>query len=125
MRIDLDAAKAARMEAAGEPHIFVFGGKEFELPHELPVRFGYLIIDDVEEAMRCVLDGQADEFWALEPSNQDISELLMQFRAVYGIGPGESSASAGSSTNGGSRSRPTSPAATRSTSAKRASARRR
>lgn len=115
---DLDAAKAARAEVRGDPPCFLFGGQKFVLPVELPAEFSYLL-DDGKEALRFLLGDQFDDFWAHHPSRQDILELVAWVSKP--LSPGESSASAGSSPNGSSRSRPTSPATTRSTSAKRSS----
>jgi hypothetical protein len=121
---DLDAARAARLEARGEPRLFLFGGQKFELPPELPAEFAYLL-DDAKEALRFLLDGQFDDFWAQRPSAQDLIDLVAWITKTYRAALGESTASGSSSTPGGGPSRPTSPATTRSTSAKRSSARNR
>jgi hypothetical protein len=118
---DLDVARAARLEARGEPRWFIFGGDKFEIPPELPAEFAYLL-DDPKEALRFLLVDDFDRFWKLRPSGQDLIALVGWLTKTYGA-PGESSASAGSSATGGRRSRPTSPATTKSTSAKRASGR--
>lgn len=119
---DLDAAKAARLEARGEPRWFIFGGQKFELPPELPAEFAYLL-DDAKEALRFLLAEQFDDFWSHRPSAQDLVDLVAWISKTYRADPGESSASGPSSNNGGTRSRPTSRATTRSTSVKRASGR--
>jgi hypothetical protein len=119
---DLDAAKAARLEARGEPRLFLFGGQKFELPPELPAEFAYLL-DDAKEALQYLLGDQFDDFWAQRPSAQDLIDLVGWISKTYGSDPGESTASGSSSAAGGRRSRPTSRATTRSTSAKRASGR--
>jgi hypothetical protein len=121
---DLDAARAARLEARSELRLFLFGGQKFELPPELPAEFAYLL-DDAKEALRFLLDGQFDDFWAQRPSAEDLIDLVAWITKTYGAALGESTASGSSSTPGGGPSRPTSPATTRSTSAKRSSARKR
>lgn len=121
---DLDAARAARLEARGEPRWFIFGGDKFELPPELPAEFAYLL-DDPKEALRFLLANDFERFWSLRPSGQDLVALVGWLTKAYGAGPGESSASGSSSAPGGPPSRPTSPATTRSTSAKQSSARKR
>jgi hypothetical protein len=126
VEIDLDAARAARAEAAGEPPTVKLSGRTFTLPHELGVRFATIIADgDVEEAVRYLFNGQADAFWELDPHPEDIKAFFAGLRTVYGIDPGESSASSTSSGNGGGPSRPTSPATTKQTSGKPAMGKRR
>lgn len=120
--LDLDAARAARTEATGEGHLFVFCGVKFPLPVELPADFAFKLADqDAKGALEALLAERFDEFWALRPSIEDLNALAEGVAKLYGFGtPGESPASAPSSTNGGKRSRPTSPGTTRPTSAKRA-----
>lgn len=117
---DLDAARAARLEAKGEPRLFVFGGRKFELPPELPAEFAYLL-DDAKEALRYLLSDGFDDFWAQRPSREDLTDLVGWITKTYGTSQGESPASDGSSTNGSGRSRRISPTTTRPTSAKPAS----
>jgi hypothetical protein len=125
--LDLDAARAARAEARGEPPTVTLGGETFTLPPEMPLRYVWTLVDgDDMAALRVLFNGQLDRFLATEPTREDILTLIAGVPALYGlVSPGESPASAGSSNDGSSRSRPTSPAATRSTSAKRSTARRR
>jgi hypothetical protein len=122
--LDLDAARAARAEAAGERHAIKFGGVVFELPVEIPADFAfYLVENDARSALRSLLGDRFDEFWALKPSIADLNELAGGVAKLYSFGDvGESVASVTSSKNGGKSSRRTSPATTRSTSAKPASA---
>lgn len=120
---DLDAARAARLEVKGASHWFIYGGQKFELPPELPAEFGYLLTEDSKAAFTYLLADDFDDFWAKRPSNEDLKELLDWVLADYGISEGESSASGGSSAKPSDRSRLTSSATTRSTSAKRASGR--
>jgi hypothetical protein len=125
--LDLDAARAARAEARGEPPTVTLGGETFTLPAELPMRYVWTLVEgDDMDALKVLFDGQLDRFLATEPTREDILALVAGVPALYGLAsPGESPASAGSSNSGSSRSRPTSPAATRSTSAKRSTGRRR
>lgn len=114
---DLDAARAARLEAQGERPLFLFGGQKFELPAELPAEFAYLLdTADAKETIRYLLGDQFDEFWAHRPSKEDLIELVAWVTKRYGSSLGESQASAEPSTNGGSRSRPTSRGTTAKTS---------
>jgi len=125
--LDLDAARAARAEARGEPPTITIGGETFTLPVELPMRYVWTLVDgDDIDALKVLFDSQIDRFLATDPTREDILALVAGVPKLYGLGtPGESSASAGSSSGGSNRSRPTSPAATKSTSAKRSTDRRR
>lgn len=107
---DLDAARAARLEAEGDPKTFVFGGREFTLPVECPVEVGDLWVKkEVLDGFRVLLGDQAEAFVALRPTNQDLDVLLPAIVKAYGFkDAGESSASNGSSPSISSRSRPTS-----------------
>lgn len=126
--LDLDAARAARDEARGERHHLKLGGEQFELPTELPWDY-FEILDtgDMKVALGMLLNGDFDRFWTHKPTTDDMKLLATSVPALYGFGKGnpESSASGGSSEPTGNPSRPTSPAPTRSTSAKRSTARRR
>lgn len=119
---DLDAARAARAELRGDPPCFLFGGQKFTVPAEIPAEFAYLL-DDPKEALRFLLQDQFDDFWAHRPSKEDLVALVAWIAGGAGMTPGESMASAGSSPNGSGRSRPTSPATTAKTSARRSSGR--
>lgn len=105
----------------GDPPCFLFGGQKFTLPVEMPAEFAYLVVDDAKEALRFLLADQFDDFWAARPSKRDIIELVAWAGKVSGLSLGESPASGSTSGNGSGRSRPTSPATTRKTSAKPAS----
>lgn len=117
--LDLDAARAARAEAAGERHQLVFQGATFELPVEIPADFAFFLVENkMREALGALLEERFDEFWKLRPSVGDLTELANGVARLYGFGnEGESEASAAPSTNGGKPSRPTSSASTRRTSA--------
>lgn len=116
MNIDLDKARAARLEAAGEPHTVTFAGEVFALPVELPVPFGEalsrivqvadpvtketkeLLSPDVVGATKALLDGQTERFMALQPSYNDIAEFVNEAsRLLAGRSLGESPASRSSS----------------------------
>lgn len=124
MSIDLDAARAARREAAGINPSVTFGGRDFVLPVELPIEttdWGRRITE-AEEArdaerkgsvawrekqvaltglvtgfLRFLLADQADAFFALKPSYEDAYALLLGIPAEYGTSLGESRASRRSS----------------------------
>lgn len=91
--IDLCAARAARLEALGEPVVLKWDeGIEFTLPVELPAEFALCAQEDrMRDAIRALLGPeQADEFFSLRPSMDDIMELADATGRVYGIKPGES-----------------------------------
>lgn len=120
--IDLDAARAARAEAQGEPHTVVFGGQEYALPAEIPAEFGFLLVEgNLPEAISSVLGESAGEFWAQKPSINDLEVFSEDMARLYGFeDAGNLSPSVPFSPNGGKPSRATSRASTTSTSGKRA-----
>lgn len=113
MNIDLDAARAARLEKS-EPKAFVLGGERFDLPMELPLKVGTLWgTGDVDAGFRLLLGEEAFvRFEVLPLSAQDLSELLDGLGKMYGFASGESEASVSSLPASSSRSRRTSRATT-------------
>lgn len=112
--IDLDAARAARAEALGEPLVVRFGGEEFTLPAEVPYDYLALLASgDPRAAINALLgEAEAPRFWQQRPSVGDMRVLMEGIEEAAGLKEGEAPAS-GSSSNGTSRrSRPTSPATT-------------
>ena len=96
---DLDAKKAARSEAQKEPHEIILGGETFELPPRIPLESIELMATaEFREAFRVLLGDEdtARRFFAHRPDDGDLEEIM----GLYGTGP-ESSASPGSSLNGG------------------------
>jgi hypothetical protein len=92
--IDLDAARAARAEAAGEPVALTFGGKTIALPPELPADFALLLADgDFRGAVKALLNEDAQWFFDLRPSMDDLKALAEGAGEVYGLTEGESEAS--------------------------------
>lgn len=111
--VDLDAKRAARREARGEPIVLVFGGEDFELPVELPF--------DVLEALPALASGAQAEtagafialvrsllgdeaftrFVAHRPSLDDFVELADAAFTAYGADQGNSSASRSQSSSAG------------------------
>lgn len=87
---DLDAAAAARREAAGEPFTFTWKGQEFKcLPaKEWPIQVTALLATDMPEALRLILGGgkQADKFIALNPTVGEVEDLLSALAEWSGIG---------------------------------------
>lgn len=113
--LNLDAARAARAEVAGEPPVIVFGGERFTLPRELPADFALrAAAGDLQDALSALFDDDdatRERFWALKPSLNDVLALVEGIGGLYGFdGLGESSASGDSSATTSSPSRPTSPA---------------
>lgn len=128
--IDLDAARAARLEAQGKSRAgFVFGGETFHLPAELP-----LIIDDtVEQAknekwpdsrflkvyLQHMLGAeQWQRFLHLGATQPDLVELFDKTMENYGASTGESGPSASSSRRTGGSSKRKSAATTKKTPAR-------
>lgn len=86
---DLDAAAAARREAAGEPFRFVFHGQEFTcLPaKEWPIQVSEMLTQDMVEAVRLILGAgeQADAFLALNPTMGDVESLMTAIAEFSGF----------------------------------------
>jgi hypothetical protein len=92
--IDLDAARAARAEAAAEPVSLTFGGKTIELPVEMPADFALQLADgDFRGAVTALLDKETEWFFDLRPSLDDLKALADGASEVYGLTEGESEAS--------------------------------
>lgn len=109
MRIDLDAARAARAEELGGGHVVTFGGDDFDLPAEVPFEFGVALLEGrYDDALAVLFGDQLEAFLAHRPSMQDVIELAEGVAGAYGLGSvGEPSASSGSSATNGTGSRPT------------------
>jgi hypothetical protein len=86
--LDLDAARAARAEAAGQGHSFTFGGEDFATPPELPLRFGVALKEqDPNGAFDALLGAEAAaRFWSHEPTTQDTEALMAWVVETYGLG---------------------------------------
>lgn len=128
-RIDLDARRAARREALGEPIVVVLEGEEFVLPVEMPVALLGLVSDlggldtDAEKAAAVYPLAQAllgPEAWnrllAVRPSIDDLLEIVDVAMEQYAVDPPSPPESSGSSNAPGKRSRRTSGGSTASTS---------
>lgn len=100
--VDLDALRAARSEeraAAGETTKTIkFGGKDYELPPELPYDYAYAsALGDLKAAVRALLgDAQFDDFWTNGPSMEDMNAIADSLYPHYGKSEGESKASGSS-----------------------------
>lgn len=105
-KLNLDAARAARREAMGETPSFVFGGREFALPAELP----FAVVLDMRElssadgdtaaqaaaiasVVKHLLGDEHDAFMALSPSIEDLEALIDGVLPEYGTDLPESAAS--------------------------------
>lgn len=92
---DLDAAKAARAEAAGEYPAIRFGGKEYQLPVEMP----WSVVEaasagdagGIVEAVKGLLGEQWDDFASHGLSVADMTALLEHIGEMYGGDSGKSS----------------------------------
>lgn len=96
--IDLDARRKARAEVQREPVTLVMGGVKFTLPPEMPADFALYAQEDgrLRDAISALIGEQAEEFFALRPSMDDITDLVNAAAEVYGVAPGEAQASAAS-----------------------------
>ena len=127
MRKDLNAKRAARAEALGEPHEIELGDETFTLPIEMPMEaldlmneakfrpaFALVFEEDHDEDGEATPAGGAvtARFFKQRPSTADLEEIM----GLYGK-PGESSATPTSSLNGGRPSSPTGSPTTDETSA--------
>lgn len=117
MPIDLDAARAARTEAMTDrprPQV-VFGGKTFDLPHELPfavfLRLGEMkqlkedseagevsdergvkALDNIRSIVTIIFTDQTDAFLDCGPSIDDLMALISALMESYEFDLPESSA---------------------------------
>lgn len=91
--IDLDGARAARTES--QPVTLKFGGKDFDLPGELPFMFAeYSRQERIDEALVALLgEDQAKQFFALNPSIEDLTSFTEAIVEVYGLSEGKSEGS--------------------------------
>lgn len=104
MTINLDAARAARREAAGEGPEVVFRGETFRLVPEIPFKVAENISKVAQaaaegdssssavaiiEVLRALFDGSWDRFEALNPSVADVQLLLEEAMKSYGFASGE------------------------------------
>lgn len=96
--IDLAAARAARAEQKREPVILKWSDTiTFQLPVEMPADFALQAqAGRLREAVSALIGEQAEEFFALRPSMEDLTSLAEIAGDVYGITSGEAPASAGS-----------------------------
>lgn len=89
---DLDAARAARREAVGEPFPFTFGGDNFSLPpsREWPIEATDLIAEgQIGRAMKVLLADQWLTFSALGATVGDLRDLFSALSSWTGLTPGE------------------------------------
>lgn len=86
--IDLDEARTARQEAQAEPVVLKIGGEDFTLPPEIPFLFAeHSRTGDLKAALEALLGDQADAFFALDPSIDDLNVFSEAIAEVYGIEP--------------------------------------
>lgn len=106
--INLDAARAARAAAKGEPASLTLEGNTYELPIELPVAFVEAVVEErLQEAMGILLGPEvaAELEASTSMSVEDWEELANGIAEVYGIqgGLGNLPASTSSSSSISSR----------------------
>lgn len=93
MTIDLDAARAARREGKGKGPVLIFGGKEYQLPPELP----YEALEPIRgmsssetaagamvDLMKALLGQYYDEI-KTELSFDDLEEFVEGAMSEYGV----------------------------------------
>ena len=89
---DLDAARAARREAAGEGFRFKWGKKVYECPpaKEWPMTVTAMLSDgELNGALEAILGGkQYESFMKHEPSMGDIEDLMGALAKFSGVGDG-------------------------------------
>lgn len=86
---DLDAAAAARREAAGEPFRFVWQGEEYAMlpATEWPVTISdRMAKGEMTDAVRLLLAADADRFLATDPTMGDIKDLMEAVAKFSGLG---------------------------------------
>ncbi len=87
---DLDAARAARQEAAGEGFKFTWGGKPYECPaaEDWPLAVQSSLSEgDLLGALRNLLgDKQMNEFEAGKPTMGDVKDLFDAIAKFSGVG---------------------------------------
>lgn len=114
--LDLDAARAARAEANGEPRSFILSGETFELPVELAWDFTEVFSSgEVTRILEYLLGpSQFERFRNLEPkpTDPDVTALVEALPQFYGPAAGESPASSASSKKTSRHLRPTSSGST-------------
>lgn len=93
--INMDQMRAAQAETQGIAPEVVFGGLRFTLPVKLPARFAIALTKvDLEESLAQLFGDRVDEFWALQPSLDDVENLVDAVSKIYALGsPGKSEAS--------------------------------
>jgi hypothetical protein len=120
--LDLDAKRAARSEATNAAHTVRFGGEDFEFPARMPLEFLDRMTAGTPRAAFAVLLGEDPDatpaggeitarFFSHRPDDGDLEAISS---GLYSTTVGESSASPGSSLNGG---RPSSKTGKRTTTA--------
>ena len=89
---DLDAARAARREAAGEGFRFKWGKKVYECPpaKEWPMTVTALLSEgELNGALESILGSkQYESFMKNEPSMGDVEDLMGALAKFSGIGDG-------------------------------------
>lgn len=92
-QINLDKARAARREAAREPVVLTFGGKDHELPVELPVDYALCAQEgNLRGAINALLGDSAATFVA-DATMDDLTSLIEMVNQEYGVAQGEVPAS--------------------------------
>jgi hypothetical protein len=120
----IDAARAQRAEAVGEPFTFTYGIKEFVLPLEFSLDMVEAIsalpaqdsIPGLRAMLTALLEDQAKDAGIGTMSGEDLSGLFDAYFDHTGIRLGESVPSSSSSKSTARLSKPTSKRSTKSSS---------
>lgn len=91
---DLDAVRAARAEAQADAPVVTFGGKEYQLPAEMP----WSVVEaaasgdaaGVVQAVKALLGDQWEDFASHGLSVADMTALMEHIGTLYGGEPGKS-----------------------------------
>jgi hypothetical protein len=91
--IDLDAARAARAEGAGEAPVVRFAGRDWVLPAELPWAIAEAATSTSAEtaiaAVKSLLGDQWTTFVAAGPTVDDMRVMLEHVAQLYTVDPGK------------------------------------
>lgn len=126
MKIDGNAARAARRERLGEPIEYTLGATTVTFPVELPLSVTDVVAQAIEEKWEdgryyralfadILGDEQWQALWAEKPSAGDLHDLWQSLQDAYAADQGESSSSPNSSATGGESSKPKSGRSTKRT----------
>lgn len=84
--INLDDARAARLESEAGPHDVVFNGATYEVPAEAPFQFvEWFARGQVEKAMPAALGDEAWKDLRTNGSRDDVDHLIDALLTLWGL----------------------------------------